>query len=274
MKKNIFVGLVAALAMCAFVATGMVSAGDEVEFAYKYTEGSSQSYQIKFNQEADFGQFSMSALVDMEITENCTKATDSTYTLEWTFDKVDASRVMFENMQTDPMTDNLVGQKVTFDVDPTGEVTDVKPVSYIEGWEQAQETVSRIIESSFPTLPNKGVAVGGDWDENETETTDEGTEVTSSGKYHYKENKTEGGRDCAFVEGEVEMTIGGKVAGPQGEMDSDGDGKGEFEMFFDSKAGVVVKLKGKIEINMTLSPTGGGDSVETSVGFETEKKLK
>lgn len=274
MKHFLWVGLVTVLALGAFVSTSGVSAGDSVHLAYKYEEGSSQSYKIKFNQEVDLGQYIMTALVDMEITESCIGVSDSTFTIEWTFDKVDASRTMFNKMQTDPMADNLVQQKVMFELDPSGDVTEVRPVSYIEGWDQAEETVIRIIEACFPPLPDKDVSVGEEWDLDETETSDEGTKVTSSGKYKYKENKKEGGRKCAKLEGEVVLKISGQVAGPKGAMEADGGGKGKMEIYFDAAAGIVVKIKGRIGIDMTMTPLRGGDSIETSVGFETEKKLK
>jgi len=272
--RNRYPGLLAAIAVVAFVAASAVNAGDEIHFGYKFEKGSTQSYSIKFNQELDFGQFAMSALVDMEVTENCIEVSDTAYTIQWTFDKVEASRVMFENLQTDPMTDNLAGKQLTFLVDATGEVSDVKPFGYIEGWSDAEQTVTRIIESCFPSLPNKAVAMGKDWSEDETDTSDEGTKFTSHGKYVYKENKKESGRDCAMIEGEIALEIGGQVTGPQGAMEADGTGKGGVEIYFDAGAGVVVRLKGTVDINMTMSPIGGGDSVETSVGFETEKKLK
>lgn len=254
--------------------TAGVVVAESVHFGYKFAEGYTSKYKVKFNQEVDFGGFAMSNFVDLEVTVDCVGATDAVYSMKMTFDKVEASRMMMDNMQNDPNAEKLVGKSVTFTVDAHGEVEDIAPVGYIDGWEMMKAGIEPIVKNWYVFLPNKALAAGEEWKEDKpTEKQDNGMEVTTSAVYRFKEVKKEKGRDCARVEATVANMLGGSTDTPQGSFAVDGKGDGKFELLFDGSTSTIVRLKGKVDMKMDMTPEGGGDKVETTVAYNIEREL-
>ncbi|MDH3197131.1 MAG: hypothetical protein OEO21_02720, partial [Candidatus Krumholzibacteria bacterium] len=259
----------------AFLGAAPAGAADEVHFAYKFEPGASHAYKAKFSQELDFGDFAMSIFVDMEYTETCTKVEDGAFTMELTFDKVDASRSMFDRLEEFAMGANLAGKTVTFTLQPTGEVHDLRSSGYVEGWDAMKQVLESVVEAAYPHLPDKSVAAGDEWTlDEEKEVTPQGIEIVTNAFYAFKEMKEVQGRSCACVETEVESTMGGTAAMPQGSFAADGEGKGKFEFYFDPAAGLIVKVKGKMDVRTDLTPEDGGDTQEMSVGYSFERELR
>jgi hypothetical protein len=265
--------VMAALLAVVFIA-GSVGAGDDIMFGYKFEEGYSSKYKLKFSQEVDFGGFAMNVFADFEVEEKCTGVTDSTYTMEATFIKVEASRMVFDNIEEHPMSEQLAGQTVVYSVDAHGDVSGIKAAGYIDGWAGMKDIVEQVIESSYVYMPDAAVAAGGEWQqEAEKETTDDGMEVVTSSKFEFKEMKQENGRDCAKIVGKMENTFSGVMTTPQGAMEADGTGAGEYECYFDPGTTTIVKLKGRVDVKMDMIPESGGDAVETTVAYQVEKEL-
>jgi len=264
--------MVAVLAVAVFAVS--VGAGDDIMFGYKFEEGYSAKYKLKFSQEIDFGGFTMSVLADFEVEEKCTGVADGVYSMEATFIKVEASQVMFDNMQEHPMSEQLAGQTVTYKLDSHGDVSEIKAAGYVDGWAAMKDIVERVIESSYVYLPDEAIAAGSEWQqEAEKETTEEGMEVVTSSKFEFKEMKQQKGRDCAKIKGKVENTITGDMPTPQGVMEADGSGTGEYECYFDPGTTTIVKLKGRMDVRMDMVPVSGGDTIETTVTYQVEKEL-
>lgn len=251
-------------------------AGDDVTFAYAFEQGYEQAYKIKFNQETDMGFFAISMFADISVTEKCVAVEEGIFQMEIVFDEVDASVTMGGRMQDTGISEALTGQSVMFKLDANGEVDDIRAAGLIENFAQLrQQLIKPIIESGFPYLPGGGVSPGGKWSrEKETDTTDQGLEITRWGDFEFKEMKEEKGRECALVKGAQNSSISGTMRVPQGAAEADGGGEGEFEFLFDPEAGIIVKLKGSMDINMDLVPEGGGDTIETVVGFTIEREIK
>lgn len=268
--------MVACLTLAA-VFGGAVPAGaaDDVRFAYAFEPGASNAYKAKFSQELDFGGFAMSVFVDMEYTEKCTAVEEESFAMEIKFDKVDATRSMFDKLEEFEMGTHLTGQTVAFVLHPTGKVEKLRAMGYVEGWDAMRQVVESIVEAAYPHLPNESVAEGGEWEMDEDkEVTPQGIEVVTNASYAFKEMKEEGGRGCAYVEAKVESTMGGTATMPQGSFLADGTGKGKFEFYFDPAASVIVKLKGKMDVRTDLTPEDGGDTQEMSVGYSFERELR
>ncbi len=271
MRRSVIIAVAAILMV---VAVSVAGADEPVLFAYVMEEGQAESFKVKFSQETDLGFFMLSFFVDMEVTERCIKADSVGYTMEMTFDKVEASRLFQEKMTQDPMSNNLTGARVTYRVDRHGEVTDIKATGYIEGWSQAERVIKPIIESGYAYLPDREVAAGGEWGKDaEIDTTDAGLEITTTSKFKFKETKKEKGRQCAKVEGRVQNIIGGETDTPQGLMAANGEGKGKFEIFFDVATHTVIKLKASMDIKMDLVPQSRGDTIETTISYSLQREI-
>jgi hypothetical protein len=261
--------------MAAFLGAAPAGAADEVHFAYKFEPGASHAYKAKFSQELDFGTFAMSIYVDMEYTETCAKVEEGAFAMEITFDKVDASRSMFDKFEEFAMGGNLTGQTVTFTLLPTGEVDDLRAAGYVEGWDAMKQVLESIFEAAYPRLPDKSVPAGDEWAlDEEKEVTPQGIEIVTNAAYTFKEMKEEQGRSCARVETQVESTMGGTATMPQGSFVADGTGEGKFEFYFDPAVGLIVKVKGKMDVRTDLTPEDGGDTQEMSVGYSFERELR
>jgi len=262
--------IIAAAAACLVVAVAL--AGD-VHFSYHYPEDYSQGYKMKFNQEVSFGQFSMSEFVDMEVTERRVGVDEEgTLSMELTFDKVEASRVQFDNMVESPLGEQLTGQAVTYKLDKFGDVTEIEPAGYIDVWDDIHDRVEAFLMYAY--MPDKVVAQGESWSEDAKEEEDEGMKTVTTSAFTFKEMKKEKGLECAVVEGNIENVITGTNENPMGTFAVDGKGKGSIEMLFDPKTSAIVKLKGKMELNMNMVPEGAGQEVNTIVTIQMEKALK
>jgi hypothetical protein len=252
-----------------------VAAEDGIMLAHRFEAGASQRYRVRFNGEADMHGMMVTQLGDMEVTVKCVSAAEGKYSMEMKFDKAELSRSMMGNMETDPRGETLAGSVVNFVVDGKGVVSGIKTAGYVEVWNELRNVLEPIIKDWYVYLPAEPVVVGGEWSQdNVKETQPGGIEVTKNSRFKLKEMKKEGGRDCALVVATVDNAFGGKVASPGGEFDVSGGGKGKYEFYFDPAAGVVVKYKGKMDVEMEMVPTGGtGDPVESTIGYQFEKEL-
>jgi len=252
-----------------------VAAEDGVMFAHRFEAGASHRYRVRFNAEADLRGMMLSQLGDMEVTVKCTSAAAGKYAMEMKFDKVEMSRSMFDKMETDPRGEQLVGNAVSFAVDEKGVVTDIKSMGYDEVWNELRSVLEPIVKDWYVYLPSQKVPLGGTWSRDKVkETQPGGIEATTTARFKFKEMKQEGGRQCALVEATIESEFGGKAKNPAGEFDVTGKGKGKYEFCFDPAAGVVVKYKGKMDVEMEMAPsTAEGDPIESTIGYSFEKDL-
>jgi hypothetical protein len=272
MLRRIAPGIVVGGLCAAAIAVG---AEDGVMFAHHFETGASNRYRVRFNAEADLHGMTMSQLGDMEVTVKCTSAAEGTYGMEMKFDKVEMSRSMADKMETDPRGEQLVGNVVSFSVDDKGNVTNIKSVGDDEVWSQLRSTLEPIVKDWYVYLPSQKVPVGGTWSrDNVKETQAGGIEATTNAQFKFKEMKQEGGRQCALVTATIESVFGGKAKNPAGEFDVKGNGKGKYEFCFDPATSVVVKYKGKMDVEMQLVPSSSeGDAMESTIGYTFEKEL-
>lgn len=269
--------LVVALVACVVATTGHapVRADDAaVMMAYGFAKGYTQNYQVKFNQEVDFGGFAMSQIVDMDVTESCTGKEDSLYLMTLTFNKVESGRMQGDNMVDDPMGANLTGHSITFKVDATGDTSDMRADGYIEGWPQMSKVIQNLIDNWYAYLPNKTLKIGEEWAEPNEPKKEGGLNIVSTASYKIKEKKKEKDCECAKVEGETKNDITGTQETSMGTMNVTGTGKGSVEFYFCMKNSSIVKYKAKVDMKMEMTPDGGGDTNESSIGFSMEREVK
>jgi hypothetical protein len=249
-------------------------AGDGVLFEYGFEEGYVQQHKVEFKQEMFWGSFSRSAMFDMEITEKCVGVTeDGLFQMEVTFDKVEASIMMFDQMQDSKMGESLTGQSISFTVDKFGETNDVRAIGYIEGWNQLEQLVTEITNQLYVYLPSQPHVEGDKWEFTD-ERDEEGMNITENWEYEFKEMDEARGRNCAKVEAEVEFGIGGIASTPGGDFSMDGEGDGDYEFYFDGTEKLIVKLKGSIEVKSDMNPvSGSGDTIESTIIYEINREL-
>ncbi|HEX5131209.1 MAG TPA: hypothetical protein VFX92_01850 [Candidatus Krumholzibacteria bacterium] len=265
--------MVATLAVLVTASAIPVFAAD-VMFAYGFAPGSSERYGVKMNQETDFGSGAMGQIADFEVTVKCISVADGKAAVTMTFDKVDISREMFGNIAPDASGEAIVGKTIACTVDASGEVTDIKPSPYFDGWEQVQNMLEPIVEGWYLNMPGKTVAPGGTWDSTRKDTGMGGMDVTSTGTFTFKEMKKEAGRECALVIADIATTLSGHMTNQMGDFEVAGNGKGKFDVYFDPASGTVIKLKGKTEVEANLSPSTGGDNAVTvNTTYQIERTL-
>lgn len=249
-------------------------ASQEVTFAYHFEPGISERYSVKLNQDVSMGQMAMSNIADMEVTVKCVAAKDGKFSMEMKFDKADVSTTMMGNTSANPVGEQITGQAIMFTADASGDVTDVTPVGAFDAWATAQQLIKPMVEGWYPYLPNRAVAVGGTWEKaGEKEKDAGGTESTVNSTFKFREMKKEKGRDLAVVEQTVDMSVGGNSTTPMGAYTVAGSGKGKGEFSFDPTKARVVRLKGKIDVTMDMTPQSAGDPVKTVVTNQLERNL-
>lgn len=255
------------------VLMALQASAQEVLFTYKFEAGSSERYRVKLSQELDFGGNAINQISDLEVTLKCLSVTDGKAKMEMIFDKADMMREMFGSQSADPLAEALAKHGVTFIVDQTGDVTDVQQSGAYEHWDQVQSFVEPVVKGWYVMLPNKPYAPGATWEDTHKDKSADGTDVTMITHFKYKENKKEDGRDCASVVGDAQTRASGNSVSPMGTFSVDGGGKGKVEYLFDPVAQIVVKLKAKMNVDMTLTPAAGGDNIGTSVTYQLEREL-
>lgn len=261
---------------CLFVAVVLFAAqamAQEVVFAYGFNAGSSHRYRVKISQEIDFSGNAMGQIGDLEVTVKCLSVADGVASMEMVVDKADVSRQMFGNQAADPVGEMLIGHGVAFKVKAGGEVSDIAQSGYYDGWESIQPFVEPLLKGWYLRLPEKAYPPGGEWEHTDAEKGADGTDVKMTVRYKYKENKKQGGKDCAVVTGDITSEVTGTSISAMGTFKVDGGGKGKFEFLFDPAAGLTVKLKSTMTVDMDLTPAVGGDSVDTSVNYSMEREL-
>jgi hypothetical protein len=266
--------LLAAIATAALVLPSGAPADDAVYFAYDFGDGYNQRYEISFSEERAAGNYSMTSIFDLEITEKFIGVNDDgKFEIEIVFDKVDASVMLFDQMRETHIGEQLTGQSIGFLLDKNGEHSELKALGYIESWEQHKGTIEMFVGMFYVPLPGKGYAKDDKWEYTD-EQDNNGLNTTTRSEYHFKEMKKEAGHDCAKVTIETEVGLGGILETPGGDFETEGEGEGESEFYFDSANGLVVKLKSKIEVNLDLTPvTGKGEVQQVTNTYEIERKL-
>lgn len=275
--KNLFLLLL----IGGFVLPSVGMADDTVQLGYSFESGFSQQSKCEFNQNQDFYGMNYVILVEMELTENCIEVLgDTVYKMELTFDEMSSSMTMNDNLMPNNFDEAFKGQKVSYLVDKSGEVTDVKAKSYIEGWRQFAETVKMIISGFYPHLPDKAVTAGESWDEELTENPEEnpGLEVVTKMSYEFEEMKKEKDHECAKISAKSESTFKGVITTPQGALDTDGSSKSELEFFFASNGDGIVKFKSKTETDAKMVKAATSSEAEQEMemhrSYEIKKELK
>ena len=243
--------LVVALAGVSFTA----QAAEEVLFAYAFEAGSSHRYRVKLNQEMDFSGASMGQIADFEVTVKCVSVTDGKAAMEMTFDKADMSRTMYGNMSGDPMAEAIVGKSVVYTVDAKGEVSDIKPSTYHEGWDQMQPFVEPLVKNWYVPMPGKAYAPGGEWEHSKKDKGAGGMDMATTAQFKFKEMKKEDDRNCASVVCDAVSALSGQSANAMGTFSVDGEGKGKIEFLFDPAAHLIARLKTKMGFEMQLNDT-------------------
>lgn len=273
MKRAIRFSVLVA-SMFAMVLAAVPAFAQEVTFAYKFEPGTSERHRVKLNQEVTMGQMAFSNFADFEVTLACLSGADGKYAMQMTFDKADVSTTMFGNTSPNPIAEQMVGQSVAFTIDAVGDVTDVAPVGVFDAWAAAQQIVEPVLRGWYPHLPGSAVAVGGDWKKaGVKETQASGADALTNASFKFKAMKKEKGRDVAAVEQTLDTTLGGTSATPMGTYAIAGTGAGKTEFWFDPAKSRVVKLKGKIDLNMDMTPQSGGDMVEAVITNHLERDL-
>ncbi len=266
-----------AVRACAVAAVAAISApalADDVMFAYKFEPGTTERYAVKLAQEVTMGEMALNNIADLEVTIKCVAAKDGKYSMELKFDKVDISMTMMGNTSTSPLGEQMTGQSIMFTADAGGDVSDVTPVGSFESWPTAQSVVKPIVVNWYPHLPNKAVAVGGTWEKmGEKDKDPTGTETTTNATFKFKEVKKEKGHDVAVVEQVLDSVMGGTATTPMGVYTVAGTGKGKGEFSFDPAKARVVRVKGKMDVNMDMTPQASGDLVKTIVTNQLERTL-
>lgn len=265
---------VRACALLAVVVATVPAVAQEVTFAYKFEPGASERSRVKLNQEVTMGQMAVSNIADMEVTVKCVSTAEGKYAMEMKFDKVDVSMSMMGNTSASPLGEQITGQTISFTADANGNVTDVKPVGVFDAWDSASQLVTPVVEGWYPHLPNKAVAVGGQWEKKgEKESDASGTETLTNASFKFKEIKKDKGGDVAVVEETLDTAITGNSATPMGTYAVMGAGKGKTEFAFDPAKSRVARIKGKIDIEMDMTPQSGGDPVKTVVINHVERNV-
>jgi hypothetical protein len=122
-------------------------------------------------------------------------------------------------------------------------------------------------------LPAEDHSKGDKWEFTD-EKDEQGMNVTENWEYEFKDVKQEMGRACAKIKAKVEFGVGGISSTPGGDFKMDGGGEGKYEFFFDGSEGLVVKLKGSIEIDSDMTPVDGkGDTAELTINYEISREL-
>lgn len=258
------------------VATAVPSFAQQVTFAYHFEPGTSERYSVKFNQDVDMmgGKMTVSNLADMEVTVTCVAAKDGKFSMQMKFDKVDVSTTMQGTPSASPLGEQIMGQSIMFTANANGDVTDVTPVGSFDAWASAQTLVRPVVESWYPHLPDKAVAVGGTWEKaGEKRKVESGTETITNAAFKFREMKKEKGRDLAVVEQTLDTSVGGTTTTPMGVYTVAGFGKGKGDFSFDPAKSCVVKIKGKVDITMDMTPQSGGEPVRTVMSNHLERTL-
>lgn len=260
--------------MLAVALSAASAVAQEVTFAYEFKPGSVERHRVKLNQEADMGGMAMSNMADMQVSLKCVSGVEGKYAMEMKFDKVDVSTTMYGNAMVSPMGEQLTGQAITFDVDAKGVVSNIAPVGSIDGWDASKQLVEPVVDDWYPYLPGQAVAVGGSWKkEGETKTQAGGTQTVTNSTYTFKAMKKEKTSDVAVVDVALDTKASGTAASPMGLFNVAGGGKGKFEVLFDPAKKRVVKVKGKFDLSMDMTPQDGGDVIETVFANNFEREL-
>ncbi len=250
------------------------AAAQEVVFAYKFEPNAVERHRVKLNQEATMGAMSVTNLVDMEVTIKCVTANDGKYGMELKFDKCDVTQQMMGNTTETPLGEQITGQTIVFTTDASGEVTNIEPLGAMDAWPVAQQVIRPVLESWYPHLPNKAIAVGGTWKKAGVKQTDEsGTETLTNATFTYKGLKKEKTREVAVVEQVLDTTLGGSSSNALGSYILAGTGKGKGEFWFDAVKSRVVKFKTDIDVTLDMTPQSGGDTMKTLLVNHVERSI-
>lgn len=256
------------------VMVGIATAAGDVMFSYKFKPGATEKYRLKINTEMEMSGMGMSQIADMTVTVTCQSVAEGMHDMTLTFDKVETSNVIGGNMQADPSAAKMIGKTVMFKVDPHGAVTEITPAADFAAWSEVQQAVEPTLKNWYIYMPDKAVAVGGEWKrENYHDASASGSEYTSTEHFKFREMKNEKGTDVAVVDENVTTKVGGQTDTPMGSFDLSGTGKGKFEFYFNPATGTITRFKGQMDTDIDMTPQSGGDSMKTSVSNHIERQL-
>jgi hypothetical protein len=249
-------------------------AADGVMFAYRFEADASDRYRVSLSSSMDMGGMEIVQAAEIEATVKCLSVVDGKSAMVITFDKVETSRTMMGKMESDPMGAMVQGRFVNFSVDAHGEVTDVTPDAKFESWAEARDLVESLLRGWYEYLPAADVSVGGEWkDENRRIASASGAETVANRYYKFKELRKEMGRECAAVEQRTEVAVGGTRETPMGAFVLSGAGKGKFEFLYDIATTRIIRLKGTQDVDIDMTPLGGGEAIKTAVSNHIERRL-
>jgi hypothetical protein len=257
-------------------------AEDPLHLTYNFKDDYSQKFKCEYSQSMDFYGRNIVILIEAEITESCVEVLgDTAYRMEVVFDEVSSSMTVNDDLMPNNFDEAFKGQTISYQVDKSGEVSDVKAKSYIEGWHQFGQTVNDVMAGCYPDLPKKAAKAGDKWEEELTENPKEnpGLEVVTKTTYEFKGVKKEKGCECAEITTKSESTFQGVIASPGGELDTNGETKSETQFYFDLSGGGIVKFKVKTQTDAKMvkkanSPGVKDEESELHRSFEIKKELK
>jgi len=254
--------------------TTLANAAGEVTFGYNFEPGRSEKYRLKINTDMEMTGMTASLVADMSVTVACVSKKGDAFAMTLTFDKVDASNKIGDNMTTDPNAIRMVGKSVGFTVNTNGDVSDIGPGPGFDAWPAVQQVVEPTLKNWYAYLPNQAVAPGGSWKrENVHDKSAAGSESISNETFTFKELKKEKGHDVAVVVADFTTEVGGSTQTPIGVFDLAGTGKGKFEFQFDPATRSIRYLKGDLSTDVNMTPQSGGDATKTSVTNHLEREL-
>lgn len=271
MRRALRGAMLALVVVAGIVAAVASEAGRTVHFTLGYSEGFEQKYKVKYSQEIDGGFFTFARFADVKITDRCVGADTSGLKMKTSFDEVEMSRRVMERLQEDPAGAQLTGKSVSYRVTPDYDVEDIQVEGYVENWAQIQDLAQIVLDSGFPWLPDREYSKGDSWDLPEREEKENGRVKRTTATFKFKEMKKEKGRECAKVEGEIQVHMEGSFQSPQGSVEGVGEGKGKLEFLFDPERRVFVKLKSKFEMEIRSRDT---DDLIASVAYSVEREAQ
>jgi hypothetical protein len=249
---------------------------------YGFEPGETNRFKLEFNQEMEIRGSSRISLIDMEITEKCVEALDDTlFKMEVTIDKLEASFRRNDNLLDNDIGDDISGQTFTFDLTPKGDTRNLEPKGFIENEKKVVGLLEQMLRIAYPELPDSDVAVGTEWKlegvrsggaESEMETEYEATYIAEG------EKKIKG-RKCYKIKIKIDAYVHGRMTNDNAEVIIDGTGKGEAEMYFDAEGKKVMKLKSRMELDLTAidasrSAAAEREAQEVGIVYTLKKEIK
>jgi hypothetical protein len=134
---------------------------------------------------------------------------------------------------------------------------------------------------AYPELPDSDVAVGKEWklEGSESSGAESKTEIEYEARYVAEGEKKVKGRKCHKIKGKSDVYMHGRMSNEYVNMIIDGTGKGEVEMYFDIEGKKAVKLKSKMDLDLTgidasKSAAAERETQEMGIVYTLKKEIK